>query len=108
MIGTYSPYKSNYVALRDKRDELRGPKRKTRDTNHEWNRVGSSRTVRLQATKPGHKICCRCKPEEAEKPFAAFYRNKNTRDGYQGHCIECHKKAVNAKAKRSKPCTPFN
>lgn len=94
-MNDYSPYESDYIRLRNRRDELCGLKRKPRPVNN-WNRCGSSRTKRTvaEATKPGHKICNRC---GVEKPHAAFYRNINCRDGHQGHCIACHK------ARQAKP-----
>tara|TARA_R110000782_G_C14565636_1_gene386720 strand:+ start:48 stop:611 length:564 start_codon:yes stop_codon:yes gene_type:complete len=35
------------------------------------------------------KICAKCKEE---KEFTEFYKNKTNKDGYFGHCKDCHNK----------------
>lgn len=83
----YSPYTSNYIELREKRDQLRGLKRKLRPTNYHWNICTGSRVKHQNAAKPQHKVCNRC---GLEKPYAVFYKDKSIKDGYLGHCKQCH------------------
>ena len=34
------------------------------------------------------KKCCRCR---VEKPLESFVKNKTSKDGHKGYCLDCHR-----------------